>query len=295
MRPHSATLYEPRVSSRTLARFPLSEWRLLVHGRLLRAAAILAVLCGATVAFGNSTGPIASRTGAFAVAGRPGELNCSECHTKSAQGIPSGINDASGSLKLFDIPASYTPGATYPLRVHLEHAWNPLPLDPIRWGFELQSVAAATGDSVGSWVLGANTPPDTFRIVLGVSSSVFRGRRYIEHTRNAFTDVGANHVGEPGPIEWHGTWRAPATDVGKIYFFSAGNSANGDLTSLGSGDYIFTTVDSTVAGPVLAVPPGGPLALEDALDPPTPNPTTPSAHPTLTVAPPPALDPAGFY
>lgn len=236
------------------------------------------------MAFAHSTGPIASRTGAFAVAGKNAEPDCSVCHTRNPSGIPAGINDPSGSLRILGVPANYTPGVIYDLRVHLEHAWNPLPPDPVRWGFELQSVAALTGDSVGTWLLGANAPPDTFRSILGSPSTVWKDRRYIEHTRNLITDVGSTHVGELGPIEWHLRWQAPTVDAGRIYFFCAGNSANGDLTALSSGDFIFTAVDSAIAGPPLAVGPPGPLVLRDALDPPTPNPMAKCTDLTFTVA-----------
>jgi hypothetical protein len=68
---------------------------------------------------------------------------------------------------------------------------------------------------------------------------------------------------------WHFSWQAPATSSGKIYFFCAGNSANGNDDP--SGDFIFTTSDSTVPASNSGVSPM-PASLS-ALAPPSPNPS----------------------
>ena len=141
------------------------------------------------------------------------------------------LNDPAGRLRILDVPSAYVPGNTYTLRVHLEHTWDPMPPDPLRWGFQMQAVQASTGDSAGTWILIPNAPPDTFVIKRTSSLSVYKNRRYIEHTRNPNNPVdpnGSTHYGELGPIEWHVKWQAPPGDSGKIYFFAAGNSANGD-------------------------------------------------------------------
>jgi hypothetical protein len=163
-----------------------------------------------------------------------------------------------------------------------------MPPDPLRWGFEMQAVQASTGDSAGIWVLGANAPPDTFQIKKTSSLSVYKNRRYIEHTRNTAdpTEVHAStHWGELGPVEWHVNWKAPPGDSGKIYFFAAGNSANGDDISVGSGDFIFTTVESTMGASNVDVPPHpAPLSLRSGLDPPYPNPMVKCTGIQFTIA-----------
>src|SRR6266508_2092897 len=111
-----------------------------MHRIYVRAAVPLILLGGASLALAYSTGPPASRTGAFAVQNKAAEAVCRLCHTADANGIPSGINDPSGALRILDVPANYTPGQTYTLRVHLEHTWDPTPPDPLRWGFQLQAV-----------------------------------------------------------------------------------------------------------------------------------------------------------
>ena len=247
-------------------------------------AAVFGVLVGGTgMAVANSTGPPASRTGSRAVQNKAAELNCTMCHSGSP------LNDPSGSLRILDVPAQYTPGQTYPLRVRLEHTWNPMPPTPLRWGFELQAVQASTGDSAGIWILSDgvsyfNTTPDTFKIVKGLSTTVWKNRRYIEHTRGV-DPRGSIHLGELGPIEWHVHWQAPPGDSGMVYFFAAGNSANGDGVSLGSGDFIFTTVESAMGGTIVDVPPHpGPLRLRTALAPAYPNPMTKCTDIAFTIA-----------
>jgi len=253
---------------------------------IVRAAVLVCLLGGAGLAIANSTGPPASRTGAFAVQNKAAEPNCRVCHTANAQGIPSGINDPSGSLRILDVPANYSPGQTYPLRVQLEHAWSPLPATPLRWGFQLQAVQASTGDGVGTWILNPNTPPDTFKIVNGAFA--YSKRRYLEHTRDTFNPKdpdGSTHRGEPGPIEWHVNWQAPPGDSGMIFFFAAGNSANGDGGSIGSGDFIFTAVETTIGASNVDVPPHpGPLQLRTALATPYPNPMTKCTDITFAIA-----------
>jgi hypothetical protein len=241
---------------------------------IVRAAAFVMLIGGAGFAFALSTGPEPARTGAFRVQNKNPEPNCSSaCHTGSV------LNDPSGSLRILDVPVTYAPSTIYPLRVRLEHAWNPMPATPLKWGFQLQAVQASTGDSAGTWIMVPNAAPDTFKIVKTSSISVWKNRRYIEHT------TGATHTGEPTPIEWHLEWRSPPGDSGKVYFFAAGNSANGDGISIGSGDFIFTTAESTTGQSNVDVPPHpAPLKLRTALEPPYPNPMTKCTGIPFTIA-----------
>jgi hypothetical protein len=237
---------------------------------IVRAAVLASVLYGATLAFAFSSGPPASRTGAPAVAGKTAEPNCSVCHSGAA------VNDPAGYVRLLDVPTSYTPGQTYDLRVQLFYEWNPVPPNPLRWGFELQAVSAVTGDSLGAWDLSLNTGPDSVRIVRGLSTSVWRNRRYLEHVSVSTRD------GQTGPVEWPVRWVAPDGDSGTVYFFLAGNAANGDGVSIGSGDHIFTFADTVESGTV-SVPRPPPFALRNALEQPYPNPMWACTDVTFTI------------
>lgn len=237
---------------------------------LVRASVLLSVVCGAGLAWAFSAGPPASRTGAPAVAARPAEPNCTMCHTGSP------VNDPSGSLRIIGVPIHYVPGQTYPITIRIQHAWAPLPPDTINWGFQIQTVQKTTGDSIGSWQFGSNAPPDTFRIRTGTGS--YLRRRYIEHARNPVAPnylslMGSLRHGQIGGTEWTINWKAPPADSGMIYFFAAGNSANGDFISIGSGDFIFTTVESTTVQGTVDVPPHSPpITLVTGIDEPYPNP-----------------------
>jgi hypothetical protein len=238
--------------------------------RIVRAVVTVALLSGTSLAVASSLGPQPARTGAFAVGPRPAEQNCTLCHQAP-------LNDPNGSVEILGIPTEYEPRRLYNFKVRLTYNWPEVPPTPPRWGFQLQAVSATTGDSAGIWVLGG-APPESLKVVRGVSTTAWRHRRYLEHTQ---ADI---HEGSLGPSqEWNVYWQAPDTDIGKVYFFAAGNAANGDqchecgcavsdCDSDVKQDHIFTTAESTMAGTaVIGVP--GPIRVTSAvLDLPRPNP-----------------------
>jgi hypothetical protein len=236
---------------------------------IVRASAIAVLLGGASLAYAFSTGPPASETGAFPVATKPNETNCSLCH----QPDPAN-SDPNGSVHIVGVPAQYAPGGLYPIQIELNYNWslNPQPT-PVKWGFEITAVSAITGDSAGTWIR-PNVPPDSLQIKrILQTSSIFKRRIYLEHTAGD-VHVGENQDGQSGPIVWHAIWVAPLADSGKVYFFCAGNAANGDGCSICGGDHIYTTSDSSVGGAPLAVPPPHPGPFITAFDDPYPNPMT---------------------
>jgi flagellar hook capping protein FlgD len=117
--------------------------------------------------------------------------------------------------------------------VRLGHAWLVMPEKPVHWGFELTTARADSGVGYGTFVPGPGTQNVT-AIAPGVGDPT---RRYISH------DASGIHEGDPGPVEWTLSWHSPSYPAPKVYFFAAGNSANGD--SLSSNDFIFTTAEST--------------------------------------------------
>ena len=219
--------------------------------RVFAAVAVL-ILAGVVSALAVPTGPVATRTGARAFGTKAAEPNCTACHSPDLSGIPPGINQPSGWLTILGVPANYAPGAIYPLTVQLHHDWDPMPGNPLRWGFQLQAIQASTGDSSGTWNFGLNAPPDSFKIVKASGTSIYKNRRYVDQAGYAtLLDEragSATHFGEVGQVEWHVLWQAPPGDSGKIYFFAAGNSTNGDDQCFQSGDFVFTTSESTTAG-----------------------------------------------
>jgi hypothetical protein len=227
--------------------------------RVLAAVAVL-ILTGVVRALAVPTGPAAIHTGARAFFNKPLETTCTQCHNGYTT-----INDPSGWVRILGVPQSYAPSAVYDLTVQLHHDWDPMPPDPLRWGFQLQAIQGSTGDSCGTWIFGANAPPDSFKIVKASGTSAYKNRRYVDQAGVQLLSEFAGsptHYGEVGQVEWHVQWQAPPGDSGKIYFFAAGNSTNGDDACFSSGDFVFTTAESTVAGGNTAVGDGrNPLEL----------------------------------
>jgi len=148
-----------------------------------------------------SEGPPAGHTGA------PGESTCTNCH----------VGPTSGGTFTITPPQNYVPGQTY--QIVVRHV-NPDP-SRMRWGFQLTPLAGTT--AAGTLIV---TDSLNTQIVGGV------GRDYIEHTG------AGTHAGIQNTVAWNFNWTAPATDVGTVTFYAAGNQANGDGTS--GGDRIIT-------------------------------------------------------
>ena len=156
-----------------------------------------------------SAGPPAGYTGA------PGEVAeaCAECHVPPDAGT--------GHISI-SAPQTYIPGQTYSITV--THT-NP-DLTRRRWGFEL--TALDTSDEKA----GELQNPDGLTQVLN-NSGPGGARQYIEHTASG------TFIGQQNGASWTFNWTAPATDVGPVTFYTAGNQANNDGNT--SGDYIYTT------------------------------------------------------
>ncbi|MFL6230076.1 MAG: PQQ-dependent sugar dehydrogenase [Pyrinomonadaceae bacterium] len=165
---------------------------------------------GSRRAYAKSTGPDPGHTGA------PGEKTCDECH------VPDSLSVAPGQL-LIGAPQSYVPGQTYQLTLNETNS------DPTRqrWGFQLTALDD-NGDRAG--MLQASADGRTQVLTGGFALNATR--QYVEHTQ------AGTSVGQSGGATWSFDWTAPATDVGPVTFYAAGNQANNDSNS--SGDSIST-------------------------------------------------------
>jgi hypothetical protein len=165
----------------------------------------------------NAGGPPAG------VSSAPGEASCTSCH---------GGSEPSGQFTI-TAPQNYTPGQTYQIIVRHQTADQ----SRRRWGFQLTALAGT--NMAGSFGVGGGST----QIVSG-----FGGRNYIQHT------VTGTFAGQANGSVWAFNWTAPATNVGAVTFYSAGNQANNDGTA--DGDQIYTT-SATVQPPppVVSRPP----------------------------------------
>jgi len=165
---------------------------------------ILAISLGGAAASVNSGGAPSGRTGA------PGALTCADtgCHG----GNP--LN-ADGGAVTITAPAEYQPGTPVDLVVRVERPGAK------RFGFSI-TVRNIDNQMVGTWEI-------------------------LDQSGTAFSEFGLDpthvtHSVAPrvdDQTEWMLRWNPPATDVGNVTFYAAGNAANGAQGS--AGDFIYTT------------------------------------------------------
>jgi uncharacterized protein (TIGR03437 family) len=191
-------------------------------------------------------------------AGVPGESNCTEagCHVGTLN--PTGFG---GSVKV-GLPgaATYTPGVKQHLVVTIADGTAK------NWGFELTARLASDPKTQA----GSFTSTDAFTaVVCGVPSldivqEVFldfgksqtcpaaKPLAYVEHTLSGSSRI------KTGSMTYEFDWTPPATAVGNITIYVAGNAANADGNN--TGDHIYTsnvTLSAAGAGGGPSITPNG--------------------------------------
>lgn len=161
-----------------------------------------------------SSGPPAGFTHA------PGEFDCAECHLPQP--------DAGTGHISINAPQSYVPGQTYQIAVTHTNADT----SRLRWGFQLTALDDANEKAGNLQSL------DVLTQVLD-NQGPGASRQYIEHTSSG------TFISQQGGASWTFNWTAPATNVGPVTFYVAGNQANNDGNT--SGDYIYFTFAQTQA------------------------------------------------
>lgn len=182
----------------------------LLNMRVLAAA--LTATPALLMAF--SSGPPPLRTGVPV----DGGLTCTACHRTYAP-----VNsDVRGRVMV--TVAEYTPGQKQNIKVRVEHP------EAIRWGFQL----TARLESDQSKQAGTFTPVDnSIRVQCAPSGNApCNGALEFASHVAASTQVNQRDFGE-----WTVEWTAPATNVGPIVFYVAGNAA--DNSGNPTGDRIY--------------------------------------------------------
>ncbi len=177
-------------------------------------------------------------------AGVPGESTCAMagCHTGTV------VNSTAfaGSVTINAGGSTYTPGVTQQITVNvIDNAQR-------RWGFQLTArLANDPTTQAGTFEAPAaiTLPPNTtsmLQIVCATEANLanilYPGLpcgsgaplEYVEHTL-----PGVKITAKGTGYSWTFNWDPPATDVGPITLYAAGNAANGDLDI--TGDHIYTT------------------------------------------------------
>jgi len=164
--------------------------------------------------FAFSTGPPVKRTGSAI----DGGLNCSACHSN----LGPANSDARGSVTI--TASNYIPGTPQTITVSVQHP------EAVRWGFQL--IARTTADqTVQAGIFGVD---GTVRVRCNTGDSPCNGGlEYAEHVNAPRTAAGVGFT-------FNVKWTPPATDVGNVILYAAGNAANGDGNL--TGDHIYTTL-----------------------------------------------------
>jgi uncharacterized protein (TIGR03437 family) len=192
----------------------------------------LVLLLMPAVALAYETGPYPRYTAA------PGDdrLACASagCHTGNLSGGP--INAASGGVTVtFSSMGSYTPGgAAITITVSVS--------DPVNTHFGFQMSARLDSDQTNGQA--GDFSPGPNQLVICDDNSIHatpQGKvftcpkgsevQFIEHDFTAGSQVSAT------PYTF--TWTPPATNVGPVHFYVAGNAVNGNLRA-DAGDHVYT-------------------------------------------------------
>ncbi|HEX5001824.1 MAG TPA: choice-of-anchor V domain-containing protein [Bacteroidia bacterium] len=160
---------------------------------------------------------ILSDNGRAGVTGSPGETTCntSSCHV----GNP--VNSANGSIEIVAPTMTnwqYTPGQVYPISVTVSQTGRSL----FGLGFESLQSSGANG---GALTISNATQTQLKNAVIGGNL-----RTSVVHKLNGGASANTH--------TFTFNWTAPASTVGNVTFYAAGNAANGNGSE--SGDYIYT-------------------------------------------------------
>ncbi len=235
----------------------------------LLSTALFAVFVGfklsePIVAARSLTAPPTSRTAAPAFGATiPAEATCTACHRDANNVANSLLNlnnpTTGGKIEILDLPNSYIPGQEYTLKVAVSQ------IDPVavKFGFQLV-VLDSTGNSTGTL-----TDVDATRTLVSAATPYPAApanvvtRTYIGHFPSALPQTGTTAT-SLNRSEWTFKWKAPATRVGKIAFYAAGNVSNGGGSN--AGDQIYTTsgvltpdvvTQNAASGTTVDLTPGG--------------------------------------
>ncbi len=149
---------------------------------------------------------IAGRTGS------PTETTCTSCHSSYA------LNAGSGSIAItHNIPTSgYVPGTTYAISVTVAQTGFSL------FGFGFEALTSSNTSA------GTITVTNTTKMKLTTAGN---GRVNITHKTNGGSGT--------SPVAFTFNWTAPATNLGTISFFAAGDACNNNGNEF--GDYVYST------------------------------------------------------
>lgn len=199
-------------------------------GYLVLAGSVLALASTDAWARSSNSTQITAKNGSTASGGS----DCTICHTPS--GSP-------GSVQIIGAPANYGPSEVYDLTVRVA--------DPTKSGAGFQ---ISVEDSVGNHV-GALSIIDAVNTALNIGDP-----NWVNHTSTGVDNAIANWVANGNQADFTVRWTSPASDVGPVTFWAAGNAVD-DGGSPANDNVYLTDVTANFGLPVPALSEWGLLVL----------------------------------
>lgn len=160
---------------------------------------------------------ILNEQGQAVATGSPGEFDCTSCHTGN------NVNSGTGSITIAspNMPNwQYVPGQVYQIDVTVSQTGAPL------FGFGFEALRTSN-----------NTNGGTFQITNAASTFLKTGFINGSNRTNVVHKKNGGLSNDTHTFSFN--WTAPATNIGNIIFYSAGNAANKQGDTL--GDFIYKT------------------------------------------------------
>jgi hypothetical protein len=175
----------------------------------------------------NATGPVVRQQKGYT--GAPGDQanTCATCHN-------SGTFAPTATIQVFDAAGTtavtkYALGVEYTIRLTITAGSG----TPSGYGFQMIDIRKKDSTNVKGFLVKTSQAPN-----IGIDTITASGRVYAEH--NAILTSNIINV----------KWKAPATDLGNIIFYGAGNAVNAGGSS--AGDNGTTSVSVQLASPITA-------------------------------------------
>jgi uncharacterized protein (TIGR03437 family) len=184
--------------------------------------------------------------------GAPGELTCNQaqCH------VGTNVNAGGGSVKVtFPNGTVYVPGVKQHLVVTVADPANTQRV----WGFQLTARLVSNSRTMA----GTFTATDRFTALMCASSPTDQNYTFVDFpstqscaTSKPYTYIEHSPFGtarlQTGSMNYEFDWTPPATNVGNVVLYVAGNAANGNSNE--TGDHIYTASYTLTPGTAGATP-----------------------------------------
>jgi hypothetical protein len=159
---------------------------------------------------------ILSTNGKSGATGSPGEVNCTDCHSTYA------VNTGGGSITIAAPTLTgwqYIPSTTYAINVTVARTGNSL------FGVDFEALQSS-GANAGTLVITNSAETQIKNTTISGNS-----RSNVVHKTNGGATTNTH--------TFSFNWTAPATNVGNVTFYAAGDACNANGST--SGDYVYTS------------------------------------------------------